>query len=157
MKNKVEETVEFLRHRGGEAPEAAVVLGSGLGAFAEALEDKIVIPYGEIPNWPASTAPGHAGRLVLGSLSGKRLAVMQGRVHYYEGYSMEEVVFPVRALGAWGVKAYVATNAVGGIDHSLSPGDVVLLYDHINWMGANPLRGPDTPEWNPRFPDMTHA
>ena len=157
MKNKVEETVEFLRHRGGEAPEAAVVRGSGLGAFAEALEDKIVIPYGEIPNWPASTAPGHAGRLVLGSLSGKRLAVMQGRVHYYEGYSMEEVVFPVRALGAWGVKAYVATNAVGGIDHSLSPGDVVLLYDHINWMGANPLRGPDTPEWNPRFPDMTHA
>ncbi len=157
MKKRVEETVEFLRHSGGEAPEAAVVLGSGLGAFAEALENKIVIPYGEIPNWPASTAPGHAGRLVLGSLSGKRLAVMQGRVHYYEGYSMEEVVFPVRALGAWGVKTYVATNAVGGIDHSLSPGDVVLLYDHINWMGANPLRGPDTPEWNSRFPDMTHT
>ena len=85
MKKRVEETVEFLRHSGGEAPEAAVVLGSGLGAFAEALENKIVIPYGEIPNWPASTAPGHAGRLVLGSLSGKRLAVMQGRVHYYEG------------------------------------------------------------------------
>lgn len=157
MKDKVTETIDFLYNRFGTAPDAAVVLGSGLGAFADELQKKVVIPYADIPNWPVSTAPGHAGRLVFGQLAEKRVVVLQGRVHYYEGYSMEDVVFPVRAVSAWGVKTYVATNAVGGIDYSLLPGDIVLLYDHINFMGANPLRGPDTPGWNPRFPDMTHA
>ena len=157
MKNRVSATVDCLRAFTDRVPEAAVVLGSGLGAFADSLAGKIVIPYIDIPGWPRSTAPGHAGRLVLGEVGGRFIAVMQGRVHYYEGHSMDEVVFPVRALGAWGVKYYIATNAVGSVDHSLAPGDVTLLYDHINWMGANPLRGPDTPEWNPRFPDMTYA
>jgi purine-nucleoside phosphorylase len=157
MQDRVQKALDYVRSRSGGVPEAAVVLGSGLGAFADALEDRISIPYGDIPGWPVSTAPGHAGRLVLGKIAQKYVAVMQGRVHYYEGYSMEDVVFPVRVFGAMGVKTYVATNAVGAADHALSPGDVVLLYDHINWMGANPLRGPDTPGWNPRFPDMTHA
>ena len=157
MQDRVQKALDYVRSRSGGVPEAAVVLGSGLGAFADALEDRTVIPYGDIPGWPASTAPGHAGRLVFGKIAQKYVAVMQGRVHYYEGYSMEDVVFPVRVFASLGVKTYVATNAVGAVDHALSPGDVVLLYDHINWMGANPLRGPDTPEWNPRFPDMTHA
>jgi purine-nucleoside phosphorylase len=158
MQNRVLKALDYVRSRtDGIIPESAVVLGSGLGAFADALEEKTVIPYADIPGWPASTAPGHAGRLVFGKVAQKYVAVMQGRVHYYEGYSMEDVVFPVRVFASMGVKTYLATNAVGAVDHALSPGDVVLLYDHINWMGANPLRGPDTPEWNPRFPDMTHA
>ena len=157
MKKRVQEALNYLQAATDRVPEAAVVLGSGLGAFADSLEGKIAIPYSQIPGWPLSTAPGHAGRLVLGETGGRFIAVMQGRVHYYEGHSMEEVVFPVRVLGAWGAKYYVATNAVGSVDYSLAPGDVVLLYDHINWMGANPLRGPDRPEWNPRFPDMTYA
>ena len=157
MQKRVSEALDYLRVLTDRVPEAAVVLGSGLGAFADSVDNKIVIPYSDIPGWPRSTAPGHAGRLVLGEMAGKFIAVMQGRVHYYEGHSMDEVVFPVRVLGAWGVRVYLATNAVGSVDFSLSPGDVTVLYDHINWMGANPLRGPDTPEWNPRFPDMTYA
>lgn len=157
MRNRVQKALDSVRSRSDGIPGAVVVLGSGLGAFADSLEDRTVIPYGDIPGWPVSTAPGHAGRLVFGKIARKYVAVMQGRVHYYEGYSMEDVVFPVRVFASLGVKTYVATNAVGAVDHALSPGDVVLLYDHINWMGANPLRGPDTPEWNPRFPDMTRA
>lgn len=157
MQNRVREAIASLRSYTDLVPEAAVVLGSGLGAFADSLDKKIIIPYADIPGWPVSTAPGHAGRLVLGYCAGKFIAVMQGRVHYYEGRSMEEVVFPVRVLGGMGVKFYVATNAVGSVDFSLNPGDITLIYDHINWMGANPLRGPDTAEWNPRFPDMTYA
>ncbi|GAB1400586.1 purine-nucleoside phosphorylase [Aminivibrio sp.] len=155
MKNKVSDGIAFLSSLVKNPPAALVVLGSGLGSFADSLEEKIVIPYGDIPHWPVSTAPGHAGRLVLGSLDGMPLAVMQGRVHYYEGYSMEELIYPVRVFGQWGTKIYMATNAVGGVDQALSPGDLVLLTDHINFMGVNPLRGPDTPDWNPRFPDMT--
>ena len=155
MRERVNEALAFLQKRVDRVPEAVVVLGSGLGAFAEALEDRTAIPYDHIPGWPVSTAPGHAGKLVFGSAGGRFVAVMQGRVHYYEGYSMEQVVFPVRVFGQWPVRNYIATNAVGGIDHGLVPGDIVLLHDHINFMGANPLVGPDTPFWNPRFPDMT--
>ena len=155
MQNKVAEGIGYLAARVGTPPAALVVLGSGLGAFADSLENKTILPYGDIPHWPLSTAPGHAGRLVFGKLAGLSLAVMQGRVHYYEGYSMEDLIYPVRVFGQWGTKTYVATNAVGAVDESLSPGDLVLLSDHINFMGTNPLRGPDTPHWNPRFPDMT--
>ena len=155
MQNKVSEGIACLSALVKNPPAALVVLGSGLGAFADSLENKTVIPYGDIPHWPVSTAPGHAGRLVFGTLGGMPLAVMQGRVHYYEGYSMEELIYPVRVFGQWGTKIYMATNAVGAVDQALSPGDLVLLTDHINFMGVNPLRGPDTPSWNPRFPDMT--
>ncbi len=155
MQNKVSEGIAFLSALVKDPPAALVVLGSGLGSFADSLENKTVIPYGDIPHWPLSTAPGHAGRLVFGELAGLSLAVMQGRVHYYEGYSMEDLIYPVRVFGQWGTKIYMATNASGAVDQSLSPGDLVLLTDHINFMGANPLRGPDTPRWNPRFPDMT--
>ena len=155
MQNKVAEGIDFLSAEVKTPPEVLVVLGSGLGSFADSLESKTIIPYGDIPHWPRSTAPGHAGRLVFGKLDGLSLAVMQGRVHYYEGYSMEDLVLPVRVFGQWGTEIYLATNAVGAVDRLLSPGDLVLLTDHINFMGANPLRGPDTPRWNPRFPDMT--
>ena len=155
MQNKVAEGIARLSAEVENPPAALVVLGSGLGSFADSLENKTIISYGDIPHWPLSTAPGHAGRLVFGNLGGLSLAVMQGRVHYYEGYSMEDLIYPVRVFGQWGTKTYVATNAVGAVDQSLSPGDLVLLTDHINFMGLNPLRGPDTPQWNPRFPDMT--
>lgn len=157
MPRIVNDALAFLQEKMNRVPDAAVVLGSGLGAFADSLKSPEVIPYEQIPHWPASTAPGHAGRLVSGTLEGKNVVAMQGRIHYYEGYSMEDVVFPVRVLAGLGTQVYIATNAVGGIDESLAPGDVVLVGDHINFMGANPLRGPDTPEWNPRFPDMTYC
>lgn len=138
-------------------PRVAVVLGSGLGSFADAIEEPVVVPYEEIPFWPRSTAPGHAGRIVAGRLKGVPLVAMQGRVHLYEGYSPQEVVFPVRVCAAMGVKIYLATNASGGINQSYRPGDLVLIEDHINFMGVNPLTGPNEESWGVRFPDMTEA
>ncbi|HOR54857.1 MAG TPA: purine-nucleoside phosphorylase, partial [Synergistales bacterium] len=132
----------------------AIVLGSGLGSLADSLEDAVTIPIAGIDRWPVSTAPGHAGRLVSGRL-GDVPVLMQGRVHFYEGYSPEEVTFPVRVLGEMGVPFYFATNASGGVSHDLSPGDLVVLHDHINLQGFNPLRGRNEDDWGPRFPDMT--
>ncbi len=157
VKRRVEEALEYIKKNVATMPEAAVVLGSGLGKVAEEMHDAVVIPYEEIPHWPRSTAPGHAGRLAIGLLGGKLVALMQGRAHYYEGYSMEEVTFPVRVFGRWGIPVYIATNASGGIHYGLRPGDLVLVCDHINFMGTNPLRGPNVEEWGPRFPDMTYA
>lgn len=157
VKRRVEEALEYIKKNVAAIPEAAVVLGSGLGKVAEEMHDAVVIPYEEIPHWPRSTAPGHAGRLAIGHLGEKLVALMQGRTHYYEGYSMEEVAFPVRVFGRWGIRVYIATNASGGIHYGLRPGDLVLVCDHINFMGANPLRGPNVEEWGPRFPDMTYA
>lgn len=138
-------------------PRAAVVLGSGLGAVADEVEDARILSAAEIPGWPLSTAPGHAGRVVMGVLEGCPVILLQGRVHCYEGYSMREVTFPVRVLGMMGVRQYVATNASGGVNPELVPGDIAAVRDHINLMGANPLVGPSEPRWNVRFPDMTHA
>ena len=138
-------------------PRVGIVLGSGLGAIANAVSDATVIPYDEIPNWPNATAIGHAGRLVIGTLEKVPVAVMQGRVHYYEGYGMSEVTFPVRVLGELGIGALIATNASGGINIGYRPGDLVAIYDHINYMGTNPLIGPNEEKWGPRFPDMTYA
>ena len=138
-------------------PRAAVVLGSGLGAVADEVEDARILSAAEIPGWPLSTAPGHAGRVVMGMLEGCPVILLQGRVHCYEGYSMREVTFPVRVLGMMGVRQYVATNASGGVNPELVPGDIAAVRDHINLMGANPLVGPSEPRWNVRFPDMTHA
>ncbi|HPJ25862.1 MAG TPA: purine-nucleoside phosphorylase [Synergistaceae bacterium] len=152
-REKVEEAARTIQKAFPQSPEAVLVLGSGLGGVAEAVENQVVLPYGEIPHWPVSTAPGHSGRLVCGLLEGRQVIVMQGRVHYYEGYSMEEVTFPVRVFGVLKAKNLVLTNASGGIDLGLLPGDLVALYDHINLLGRNPLMGPNEDDWGPRFSD----
>jgi purine-nucleoside phosphorylase len=149
--------LDLIRSRTSLVPRAAVVLGSGLGAFASELTDRTEIPYGEIPGWPVSTAVGHAGKLVLGSMGGVPVAVMAGRAHMYEGYTPEQVVFGVRVLAKLGIKALVLTNAAGGINRSYSQGALVLISDHINLMGRNPLAGPNDDSLGPRFPDMSDA
>lgn len=138
-------------------PEIAIVAGSGLGAIADSLHDPYIIDTANIPHWPASTAPSHAGKLIFGSISGRPVLVQQGRVHSYEGYSLKAVTFPVRVFGMLGVKVYIATNAAGAINTSYSPGEIIAVRDHINLMGANPLTGPNDDRWNTRFPDMSSA
>jgi purine-nucleoside phosphorylase len=136
-------------------PRIAIVLGSGLGAFADEFDDAVGIPYPEIPGFKQSTAQGHAGRLVIGSVDSVPLMAMQGRVHYYEGYSLEEVTFPIRTFKLLGVKTLILTNASGGINVELGQGALMVLSDHVNLMGDNPLRGPNDDRFGPRFPDMT--
>jgi len=138
-------------------PRIALVLGSGLGGFADEFENAIKIPYAKIPHFPQSTAIGHAGQLVLGKIGGIAVAGMQGRVHLYEGYSAREVAFPIRVFARMGVKALIVTNAAGGINLSYSEGALVAIRDHINLQGANPLIGPNDDRFGPRFPDMTGA
>ncbi len=152
-----ENAIEFIKERTSLRPRIAVVLGSGLGAFASELSGCTEIPYGEIPGWPQSTAVGHAGKLALGAIGGTGIAVMSGRVHLYEGYSPEQVVFGVRVLGKLGVRSLVLTNAAGGINLSLSRGGLVLISDHINLQGSNPLAGQNDESLGPRFPDMSEA
>ena len=141
----------------GLHPSIAVVLGSGLGAFADMLTERLEIPYSEIPGWPTSTAAGHAGKLVFGKLGALKVAVMAGRAHLYEGYSPEQVTFGVRMMGRMGVRSIVFTNAAGGINLSLQRGGLVLISDHINLQGSNPLVGPNDDALGPRFPDMSEA
>jgi len=141
----------------GPLADVGVVLGSGLGALADEVEDATPIPYVDIPGFPVSTVAGHAGRLVIGRIGEQRVAVFQGRVHYYEGYDMQEVTFPVRLLRALGAHTMVVTNAAGGITETLRVGDIVVLTDHINYTGANPLRGPNDESLGPRFPRMDDA
>ncbi|MCC6590425.1 MAG: purine-nucleoside phosphorylase [Bryobacterales bacterium] len=148
---------DFLLSQTSLRPKHAVILGSGLGAFADSLTDALSIPYCDIPGWPQSTAIGHAGRLCLGTLNGLPLAVLSGRAHLYEGHSIDKAVFGIRALGRFGVKAVVVTNAAGGINLSYSQGGLVLISDHINMLGVNPLTGPNDEAIGPRFPDMTTA
>ena len=138
-------------------PEIAVVTGSGLGDIADFAANKIIIDVKNIPNWPNSTAPGHSGKIILGEIAGRNIIMLQGRVHYYEGYSMKAVTFPTRVLGMMGVKFLIATNASGAINKDFKPGEIIAVRDHINFMGANPLVGPDEPRWNSRFPDMSCA
>ena len=138
-------------------PRVAIVLGSGLGAFAEQIEGATAIPFAEIPHFPQSTVPGHSGRLVIGTIGGAAVAVMQGRVHAYEGYSSEEVTFPVRVLGRMGVAQLVLTNAAGGINPAFRQGQLVLIADHINFSGRNPVAGPNDERLGPRFFDMSEA
>ena len=154
-----ERAAEAARYIGAQAagrtPRAAVVLGSGLGGVADAITDAVEIPYDEIPHFVRSTVEGHAGKLILGSLSGVDVAVMKGRFHFYEGYTMEEITLPVRMFSLMGIKTIVLTNAAGGTAPHLSPGSLMLITDHINMMGDNPLRGPNDNRFGPRFPDMT--
>jgi purine-nucleoside phosphorylase len=155
---ELQETAQAIRERGGGiSPKIGVILGSGLGDFAEVLENKRVIPYADLPHFPRSSVEGHAGRLVLGTLAGEPIAAMQGRVHHYEGYSPAQVAFPARALCAFGIRTLVVTNAAGGIHPSLAPGDLMAITDHINLTGFNPLRGPNEDRLGPRFPDMSAA
>ncbi len=156
-KRKVLEALTYIKKRVTTQPQAALVLGSGLGGLADSIQHPVIIPYKEIPGWPISTAPGHAGRLVCGFLGNVYVAVMQGRVHFYEGYSMQDIVFPVRVLGEWGIPYFIASNASGGINLGYVPGDLVMLYDHINFMGVNPLVGPVFSEKEERFPDMSYV
>jgi purine-nucleoside phosphorylase len=141
----------------GDVAVIGVVLGSGLGGFAEALEDAVATPYSEIAGWPVSTAIGHAGKLVEGRIGDTKVIVLAGRAHLYEGYSAREVTFGIRELGRRGVKSLVLTNAAGGINEKYRPGDLVLISDHINLLGTNPLTGPNDDLIGPRFPDMTEA
>jgi len=138
-------------------PKVAVVLGSGLGDFANNLTDAVAIPYAEIPNFPCSTAVGHAGKLVIGKLGDLTIAAMQGRVHQYEGYTCKQASFPVRVFGLLGLKAIVLTNAAGGINAKYGQGALVLMTDHLNFQGANPLTGPNDDRVGPRFPDLSEA
>lgn len=138
-------------------PKIAIVLGSGLGSFADGLKDATRIPYERIPGFPRSTAIGHAGNLVIGKAAGAAIAVMQGRVHFYEGYSLQGVIFPMRVLGRLGIRAVVLTNAAGGINLNFRRGTFVVLRDHINLQGSNPLIGPNEERFGPRFPDMTEV
>ncbi len=146
--------VEAIRGRTTGVPLAGIVLGSGLGALADEVEDAVRIPYGDIPGWQRSTAPGHAGELVVGRLGGKTVAVMKGRLHWYEGYDMQAVTFPIRVLRAWGIETLVLTNACGGLNPAFAAGDLMLIADHINFMPENPLRGANDEALGPRFVDM---
>jgi len=152
-----ERAAKFILSKTKLRPKIGLVLGSGLGAFADELESAARIPYQKIPGFPRSTAIGHAGRLVVGTSAGIALAAMQGRVHFYEGYSAKEVVFPMRVFGRMGIRAAILTNAAGGISTDYKQGALVVLRDHINLQGANPLIGPNDERFGPRFPDMTQA
>jgi len=137
-----------------QKPTVAIVLGSGLGTLADDVQSADWISYEKIPGWRRSTAPGHAGQLVIGTLEGKTVAVMKGRLHYYEGYDIEEVVFPIRVFKAMGIETVILTNACGGLNPSYKAGDLMVINDHINFMATNPLRGPNDDALGPRFPDM---
>lgn len=147
----------FISSRVKLRPRVAVVLGSGLGAFADSLQDAVSIPYSEIPGWPVSTAVGHAGKLVVGLAEGVPVAVLAGRAHLYEGYTAQQAVYGIRALRSFGVESLVLTNAAGGVNAAYGPGTLVLISDHINLLGQNPLTGPNDESLGPRFPDMSEA
>lgn len=151
------EAAEFIKSKYSKSIDTVIVLGSGLGAFADDLESAVTIPYETIPNFARSTVEGHAGQLVLGEIDGKAIAVQQGRFHFYEGYDMEQVTFPVRTFGRMGVKNMILTNAAGSTSSEMTPGSLMLISDHINMMGVNPLRGKNDERFGPRFPDMTHV
>ena len=152
---RAEHATRVIRSRISVEPRIAVVLGSGLGGFADDFEESVAIPYEDIPGFVRSTAQGHAGRLVVGKIDSVPVLAMQGRGHYYEGYSLEEVTFPVRTFGLLGVKTLVLTNAAGGINVQLTQGALMVISDHLNLMGVNPLRGANDERFGPRFPDMS--
>ena len=152
---RAEHATRIIRSRITVEPRIALVLGSGLGGFADDFEESVAIPYEDIPGFVRSTAQGHAGRLVVGKVDNVPVLAMQGRVHYYEGYSLEEVTFPVRTFNLLGIKTLILTNASGGINVELTQGALMVISDHLNLMGVNPLRGPNDERFGPRFPDMT--
>lgn len=154
---RVRKASEFLKERVAISPEFCIVLGSGLHGIAESVEGPVKIPYREIPEFPISTAPGHRGELIFGELKGKKVMLMNGRFHYYEGYHMRDVTFGVRVARELGVRYLFLTNAAGGLNPDFEVGRPMIVKDHINMMGDNPLIGPNVEEWGPRFPDMSNA
>lgn len=158
--NQIEAASQVVREHIADPPRVGMILGSGLGKLAEAVEGGVVIPYGEIPSWPVSTVEGHHGRLVLGRLENQDVLIMQGRSHFYEGYSMAQIGFPVRVMQLLGIEILIVTNAAGGINQTFEPGEVMLITDHLNLLGMageSPLRGPNFDSIGPRFPDMGQA
>lgn len=156
MYTKISETAAYVKKRIVQTPDIAIVLGSGLGKLADKIEDKLTIPYKEIPHFKQSTAIGHKGNLIYGTLGGKKVIAMQGRFHYYEGYTMQEVTLPIRVYARLGIKTLFVSNAAGGINPNLKVGDLMVITDHINFM-PNPLIGPNIDEMGVRFPDMTNV
>jgi purine-nucleoside phosphorylase len=158
--SQLQKAVAFVKDQSVLVPRIGLILGSGLGPLAEVVGDAVTIPYRQIPHFRGSTVPGHSGRLVIGTLAAKQVVVMQGRTHFYEGYSMREVTFPVRVMRQLGIDTLIVTNAAGGLSPDFSPGELMLIKDHINFVGMgghNPLMGPNDPELGPRFPDMAAA
>lgn len=152
---KVNESVKYIKEMTNLRPKIGIILGSGLGEFIERIENQIIIPYEDIPSFPVPTAPGHAGRLIIGQSMGKELYCMQGRFHYYEGYSMEEVTYPIRVMQKFGIEKVIITNAAGGLNPEFNPGDLMVIDDHINFMGTNPLIGKNDENFGLRFIDMS--
>ncbi len=158
--SQLHEAVAFVKRQSALVPRIGLILGSGLGPLAEQVQDAVTIPYGEIPHFRGSTVPGHSGRLVIGTLATRPVVVMQGRTHFYEGYSMREITFPVRVMRLLGIEILIVTNAAGGLSPEFTPGDLMLIKDHINLVGMaghNPLIGHNDPDLGPRFPDMASA
>lgn len=156
MKN-IKEAADFILSKSKYKPQIGLILGSGLGAIADQIEDAEYYSYNELPNFPVSTVEGHAGRLVIGKFQGKEVVAMQGRFHFYEGYNMSQVTFPVRVMKLIGVETVIVTNAAGAVNTSYKPGDLVLINDHINFSGTNPLIGGNLSDFGTRFPDMSEA
>lgn len=154
---KIVEASEYIKSKIQEIPEVAIILGSGLGSLAEDVGNKITIKYSEIPHFPVSTVQGHAGQFVYGELEGKKVILMQGRFHYYEGYDIKTVVMPIRVLKILGIDKLIVTNAAGGVNTNFKAGDLMIIKDHINFSGVNPLIGRNIEELGPRFPDMSQA
>lgn len=154
---RLNESIAYIKSRLEARPEIAIILGSGLGGLGDKIEDRIIIKYEDIPNFPESTVVGHAGQLVYGSLGGKKVIAMQGRFHFYEGYEIGEVVLPTRVMLGLGVENLIVTNAAGGVDTSYIPGDLMMITDHINFTGVNPLMGKNYEDLGPRFVDMSQV
>jgi purine-nucleoside phosphorylase len=157
MIHKINETVNFLKNKVDQKPQLSIILGSGLGEFANYLDKRVSIPYSEIPWFPQSTVKGHAGRLVFGELSGLSVLAMQGRFHYYEGYSMHQVTFPIRVMAKLGVNKLIVTNSAGGVNRFFEPGELMIITDHLNLIGTNPLIGIEDETFGPRFVDLSNA
>lgn len=157
MLETIKKTADFLKSKIGEIPNTAIILGTGLGELVHEIEDKNEIPYPEIPNFPVSTVEGHSGKLIIGTLGGKKVLAMQGRFHYYEGYTMKEVTFPIRVFQALGIEYLFVSNAAGGMNSSFNVGDIMLIEDHINLFPEHPLHGKNFNELGTRFPDMSEA
>lgn len=157
LKSRIDESANYLRDLAGEAPQIGLILGSGLGELADELREPVAAGYDEIPGFRESTVEGHEGRLVFGELEGKSVCIMQGRYHYYEGYTVQDLVFPVRAMWGLGIEHLIVTNASGGVNEHYDVGDLVVLEDHINLIGDNPLIGENDDAVGPRFTDMTYA
>lgn len=154
---RAKEAAQYIKDQGVDALEVGLILGSGLGELADEIEDRVVIQYTDIPSFPVSTVEGHAGQLVCGTLGGKKVIALQGRFHYYEGYTMEVVTFPIRVMSELGVESMIVTNAAGGVNRDFTPGDLMMITDHINFFGTNPLIGANDEERGPRFPDLSQA